>query len=689
MRITGITSRIISLRRVGDLRRGRAAAGDQRRLPLLASTRSTPTRASTATRCSSAGWARARRSATCSTRRYGRFLLGRDADGARASLAGPAAPEPPRVQPDRHAPGRRSTSRSGTSAARPPASPSRGCSASRASTIPTYATAITVNPTPEQVYEEAQLRVRQGYRGFKIQFWDGLERDIPRFRAAREAVGPDFPLFQDAAGFYSWTEALGAGYVLDELNYRWFEEPLPDRQVFQLKRLADEIRTPVLTTETLAAARDAGGHAHRRRPTSSAATCSSRRGITGLRKAAARRRAVRLQPRDPRPRRAAARRREPARRAVDRELRVLRGPRGALPRGARRDAAGDRRRRPAPPAGCARSRRRDGLGLGRRPHDRDDPDRRDASVAPDAPYSSGDPRPPHPRHVGGDAAAVERGRLARRGRARRRWSSAYQAAGLPGAYCTGTDGEFHTLELDEFRPVIDAFAAAAARVGLPIQAGTGWVTQRGADRADAATPATAASTVSRSCRRSGSSSTTSSGFAFYRGARGSAVPDVGHPRLQHRADRAGCSNAAQIRALGRRRPVDRRLEVRRLGSGRVRGDLRRDAGARAPAGRRRDRAVVGLSVGQGLCSWMANLNPVWTMDWWRRHRARRLGRGGPSDGVREGPHRRVGGVHGASHGVVGARQAVRARRHPAGDAARRPTALPGRHRRGRRRSCGG
>ena len=34
----------------------------------------------------------------------------------------------------------------------------------------------------------------------------------------------------------------------------------------------------------------------------------------------------------------------------------------------------------------------------------------------------------------------------------------YQAAGLPGAYCTGTDGEFHTLELDEFRPVIDAFA---------------------------------------------------------------------------------------------------------------------------------------------------------------------------------------------------------------------------------------
>src|SRR6201999_1319094 len=115
--------------------------------------------------------------------------------------------------------------------------------------IPAYKTASSIRPKPETTFNEAKRVVAQGYHGFKIQFWDGLALDVPRFRAAREAVGPDFPLFQDAAGFYSWTEALGAGYVLDELNYRWFEEPLPDRQVFQLKRLADEIRTPVLTTE--------------------------------------------------------------------------------------------------------------------------------------------------------------------------------------------------------------------------------------------------------------------------------------------------------------------------------------------------------------------------------------------------------------------------------------------------------
>ena len=117
--------------------------------------------------------------------------------------------------------------------------------------IPCYATAITVNPTPEQVFEEAQMRVAQGYRGFKIQFWDGLERDIPRFRAAREAVGPDFPLFQDAAGLLLLDRGAGCGRTSStSSNYRWFEEPIPDREVFQLKRLTEELRTPILAGET-------------------------------------------------------------------------------------------------------------------------------------------------------------------------------------------------------------------------------------------------------------------------------------------------------------------------------------------------------------------------------------------------------------------------------------------------------
>ena len=119
------------------------------------------------------------------------------------------------------------------------------------SSIGVYATARTIDPAPDQVYEEAKLRRSEGYHGFKIQFWDGLERDIPRFRAAREAVGDDFPLMQDAAGMYSFTEALAAGRVLDELGYTWFEEPIPDRNTLQLRRLCEDLRVPILAGETL------------------------------------------------------------------------------------------------------------------------------------------------------------------------------------------------------------------------------------------------------------------------------------------------------------------------------------------------------------------------------------------------------------------------------------------------------
>jgi len=117
--------------------------------------------------------------------------------------------------------------------------------------IPCYATARTWDPTPEQVFQEAQTRKAEGYRGFKIQFWDGLERDIPRFHAAREAVGPDFPLMQDAAAGYDYLTALTAGRVLQELGYRWFEEPIPDRQGEQLRRLTDQLDIPILAFETL------------------------------------------------------------------------------------------------------------------------------------------------------------------------------------------------------------------------------------------------------------------------------------------------------------------------------------------------------------------------------------------------------------------------------------------------------
>lgn len=47
----------------------------------------------------------------------------------------------------------------------------------------------------------------------------------------------------------------------------------------------------------------------------------------------------------------------------------------------------------------------------------------------------------------------------------------YASAGLDGAYTTGTDGEMHVMELEDFRSLIDGLAAGSAETGLPVQAG--------------------------------------------------------------------------------------------------------------------------------------------------------------------------------------------------------------------------
>jgi len=55
----------------------------------------------------------------------------------------------------------------------------------------------------------------------------------------------------------------------------------------------------------------------------------------------------------------------------------------------------------------------------------------------------------------------------------------YKAAGVHGAYTTGTDGELSALDFDDFKTMVDAFAGAAQDVGLPAQIGCTWVHTKG------------------------------------------------------------------------------------------------------------------------------------------------------------------------------------------------------------------
>jgi L-alanine-DL-glutamate epimerase-like enolase superfamily enzyme len=55
----------------------------------------------------------------------------------------------------------------------------------------------------------------------------------------------------DPAAGYTYAEALAVGRALDELDYYWYEEPVPDHSVTTLEQLARHIRTPLLVGETV------------------------------------------------------------------------------------------------------------------------------------------------------------------------------------------------------------------------------------------------------------------------------------------------------------------------------------------------------------------------------------------------------------------------------------------------------
>ena len=117
--------------------------------------------------------------------------------------------------------------------------------------VPSYASATWSLETPQQVADEAVAKRDAGYHGYKMQWREGPCKDIPKLRAARAAVGDAFPLMHDPNAQYSYEQALEVGRVLDELGFLWFEEPIPDRQTEMIRKLADELATPILATETL------------------------------------------------------------------------------------------------------------------------------------------------------------------------------------------------------------------------------------------------------------------------------------------------------------------------------------------------------------------------------------------------------------------------------------------------------
>ncbi|WP_096084620.1 mandelate racemase/muconate lactonizing enzyme family protein [Agaribacterium haliotis] len=116
-----------------------------------------------------------------------------------------------------------------------------------------YATGMYYLDLPEDkllpaLIEEGLTYAQQGFEAMKIKVGKNLEFDEKFARALRDAL-PNTELMADSNHAFDLPEAVRIGRVLDELNYRWFEEPLSPEHSHMFRQLSDKLDLAIATGE--------------------------------------------------------------------------------------------------------------------------------------------------------------------------------------------------------------------------------------------------------------------------------------------------------------------------------------------------------------------------------------------------------------------------------------------------------
>ena len=113
--------------------------------------------------------------------------------------------------------------------------------------------------TPEDCEAMVDELLDAGFRAIKLHVCGDLATDTAVCRAARRAAGDDVDLMMDAMALYDRYSARTLGFVLDDLNFRWFEDPLSDEDLEGWRELRRLIETPIAGADSVRfTARDYG-----------------------------------------------------------------------------------------------------------------------------------------------------------------------------------------------------------------------------------------------------------------------------------------------------------------------------------------------------------------------------------------------------------------------------------------------
>ena len=113
--------------------------------------------------------------------------------------------------------------------------------------------------TPEDCEAMVDELAEAGFRAIKLHVCGDLATDIAVSRAARRAAGDDVDLMMDAMAVYDRQAARSLGYVLDDLDFRWYEDPLSDEDLEGWRDLRRLLATPLAGADSVRfTARDYG-----------------------------------------------------------------------------------------------------------------------------------------------------------------------------------------------------------------------------------------------------------------------------------------------------------------------------------------------------------------------------------------------------------------------------------------------
>lgn len=114
--------------------------------------------------------------------------------------------------------------------------------------IPAYASSPGLDSVEAYIAQALEVKT-QSFAGYKIHPPTRWEEDIRLCESVRKAVGDDYRLMLDSTWSYTYDQALRVGRAIEALDYYWYEDPLPEDDIYNCVKLRQKLHIPIMATE--------------------------------------------------------------------------------------------------------------------------------------------------------------------------------------------------------------------------------------------------------------------------------------------------------------------------------------------------------------------------------------------------------------------------------------------------------